>query len=99
MRNLHFVKDMLSIFDQIDDVSIGSPLVSIMTYLFMGFHEKDSIEKAQAVKPLFYKRHVDNIFVVFVSELNVETFYSHFKAKHKNIKFTYEKQFKNKLFI
>ena len=77
---------MLSIFDQIDDVSIGSPLVSIMTYLFMGFHEKDSIEKAQAVKPLFYKRHV-------------ETFYSHFKAKHKNIKFTYEKQFKNKLFI
>ena len=29
--------------------------------LFMGYHEKDWIEKAHVVKPTFYKRYVDGV--------------------------------------
>ena len=64
----HFIFNN-EIYDQKDDVSIGSPLAPILAYLFTGHHEKDSIEKAQVVKPAFYKKYVDDIFVVFESEI------------------------------
>ena len=85
------------IFDQIDGVSMGSPVTPILANLSMGYHEKDWIEKAQVAKPIFYKRYVDNIFAVFESELDAETFHTHLNTKHKNIKFTYKKQIENKL--
>ena len=35
--------------------------------------------------------------MVFESELDAETFHAYLKTKHKNIKFTYEKQIENTL--
>ena len=35
------------IYDQIDGVSMRSPLAPILTNLFMRYHEKDWIEKSQ----------------------------------------------------
>ena len=49
------------IYDQIDGVSMGSPLAPILAKLFMGYHEKDWIEKTQIAKHTFYKRYVDDI--------------------------------------
>ena len=70
----------------------------------MGYHEKDWEEKAQLMKPIFYKRYVNDIFAVFESELDAETFHIYFihfvhfiHTKRKSIKFTYEKQIENKL--
>ena len=80
-----------------DVVSMCSRLAAILANLFMGYHEKDWIEKAQAAKPTFYKRYVDNIFEVFESELDADTFHAYLNTKHKNIKFIYEKQIENKL--
>ena len=84
-------------YDHIDGASIGSPLVPILANLFMGYHEKDYIEKAQVVKPTFYKRYVDDIFAVFESEIDAETFHTYLNTKRKNIKFTYEKETENNL--
>ena len=58
---MHFIFSN-EIYDQIDGVSMGSPLVPILPNLFMSFHEKDWIENAQVVKITFYKRYVDDIF-------------------------------------
>ena len=91
----HFIFNN-EIYDQIDGVSMGSPLAPILANLFMGYHEKDWIGKAQVEKPTFYKRYVDDIFAVFVSELDAETFHTYLNTKYKNIKFTYEKQIENK---
>ena len=44
------------IYDQIKDVSMGSPLVPILVNLFMGYHEKDWIEKTLVAKSIPYKR-------------------------------------------
>ena len=72
----HFIFNN-EIYDQIDGVSMGSPLAPILANLFMGYHEKDWIEKAQVAKPTFYKRYVDDIFAVFESELDAETFHTY----------------------
>ena len=85
------------IYDQIDGVSMGSPLAPILANLLMGCLEKNWIEKAHVTKPTFYKRYVDDIFAMFESELDTETFHTYSNTKHKNIKFTYEKQIDNKL--
>ena len=76
---------------------MGSPLAPILANLFMGYHEKDWIEKALVAKPTFYKRYVDDIFAVFIFESDAETFHTYLNTKQKNIKFTYEKQIENKL--
>ena len=64
---------------------------------FMGFHEENSIEQATNVKPIFYKRYMDDIFAVFESESDADTFYSYLNTRHEKIKFTFEKQKGNKL--
>ena len=76
---------------------MGFPLSPILANLFTGYHEKDCLEKAQVAKPTFCKKYVDNIFWVFESELDAETFCTYLNAKHKNIKLVYEKQIGNKL--
>ena len=86
-----------SIFDQIDGVAMGSPLAPVLANLFMGFHEQNWIEQATNVKPIFYKRYVDDIFAIFESESDADAFYSYLNTRHENIKFTFEKEKDNKL--
>ena len=49
------------------------------------------------MKPIFYKRYVDDIFAVFESESDADAFYSYLNTRHENIKFTFEKEKDNKL--
>ena len=86
-----------SIFDQVDGVAMGSPLAPVLANLFMGFHEQNWIEQATNVKPIFYKRYLDDIFAVFESESDADAFYSYLNTRHENIKFTFEKEKDNKL--
>ena len=56
---------------------MGSPLAPVLANYFMGYHEKDWKEKAQVMKTTFYKRYVNDIFAVFESELDAETFHTY----------------------
>ena len=49
------------------------------------------IEQATTVKPIFYKRYVDDFFAVFESESDADAFYSYLNTRHENIKFNFEK--------
>ena len=86
-----------SMFYQIDGVAMGSPLEPVLANLFMGFHKQNWIEQATNVKPIFYKRYVDDIFAVFESESDADAFYSYLNTRHENIKFTFENMKGNKL--
>ena len=77
--------------------TIFESYLNALPNLFMAYHEKDWIEKAQVAKPKFYKRYADDIFAVFESELEAETFRTSSNNKHKIIKFTWKKQIENKL--
>ena len=86
-----------SIFYQTDGLAVGFPLAPILAKLFKSFHEKYWIEQAANVKPIFYKRYVDDVLAVFESQSDVDAFYNFSKARHENIKFTFEKKKNNKL--
>ena len=45
-----------------------SPLAPVLGNLVMGFHEQNLIKHATIVKPIFYKKYVDDIFAVFKPE-------------------------------
>ena len=62
---------------------MGSALAPILANLFMGYHEKDWIERAQVEKPAFYKIYVNDIFAVFESELDAETFHTYLNTNTK----------------
>ena len=83
----HFIFNN-EIYDQIDGISMGSPVALILATLFIGCHGKYWIEKAEVVKPTFCKRYVDDIFAMFESKLDAETFYTYLNTKYKNIKST-----------
>ena len=68
-----------------------SPLAPVLGNLVMGFHEQNLTKHATIVKPIFYKKYVDDIFAVFRSESDADAFYSYLNARHKNIKFIFEK--------
>ena len=46
---------------------------------------------------MFYRRYVDDIFVIFRKEEHLKLFLNYFNSCHKNIKFTSEKEINNKL--
>ncbi|XP_065667691.1 uncharacterized protein LOC136087983 [Hydra vulgaris] len=52
-------------YDQIDGVAMGSPLAPVLANLFMGHFENNWIKNCNGVKPVFYKRYVDDIFAAF----------------------------------
>ena len=78
------------IYDQVDGISMGSPLAPILANLFMGFNEKIWLEEYQGTKPQFYKRYVDDIFAIFANEDEASKFFDFLNTRHPNIKFTKE---------
>ena len=64
----------------------------------MGFHEKHWLSECpNSFKPLFYRRYVDDTFVIFKDLSHIELFFEYLNSRHPNIKFTYETEQDNKL--
>ena len=96
-------KDALFIFDgtlyfQIDGVAMGSPLGPTLANIFMNFYEKKWLDECPTdIKPLFYRRYVDDIFVLFESIEKLQKFKEFLNSKHHNINFTIELEKDKKL--
>ena len=86
-----------NIYDQVDGVSMGSPLAPVLANLFMGFHESNWIRDYNGSPPLIYKRYVDDIFCLFNNENEANDFLNYLNKKHPNIKFTTESENNNTL--
>ena len=81
-----------SFYDQIDGVSIGSPLGLILANLFMGYHERNWLQEFDIGEVLLYRHYVDEIFCMFRNEIDAEIFFKYLSSKHSNIKFAMEKE-------
>ena len=79
------------VHDQIDGIAMGSALAPTLADLFMGYHEKRWSDDYEEAGPLYYRRHVDDIFEVFNSEVQAETFFNYLTRQNPNIIFTREK--------
>ena len=85
-------------YKQIDGVAMWSPLGPSLANIFMSHHEENWIAKCPTqFKPIYYRRYVDDIIVLFKDRLNLPTFQKYMNSRHKNIKFTIEEEVDNSL--
>ena len=78
---------------QVDGVAMGSPLGPILANIFLSHHEENWLNKCPIkFKPSFYRRYVDDIFVLFESSESADSFCEYMSSKHQNINFTVEKE-------
>ena len=80
-------------YKKIDDVAMRSPLVPALADIFIcSFKNKCLKDCPHSLKPVFYRWHVDDIFVLFFYLNQAEKFKKYFSFKHPNINFSLEKE-------
>ena len=85
-------------YTQIDGVAMGSPLGPTLANVFLSHHEETWLEKCPShFKPVYYRRYVDDVIVLFKSKDHVKMFLRYLNSRHKNIEFTYEEEDDNSL--
>ena len=86
------------LYNQIDGVAMGSSLGPVYADCFMGFYEKIWLSECpDTFKPLYYRRYVDDTFLVFKDLSHVELFLAYLNSRHPNIIFTCETEKESKL--
>ena len=72
---------------------MGSSLGPCLTNPFLAHYEQVWLDDClDEFKPVYYKRYVDDIFVLFRSPHHLEKFNEYLNTKHANTKFTSEKE-------
>ena len=85
-------------YSQIDRAVMGSPLGPTMANIFICYHESNCLKDwQQDFKPVYYKRYVDDIFVLFNKQKHVQLFLECISKKHENIKFSIETEINGSL--
>ena len=85
-------------YQQIDGVAMGSPLGPTLANAFLSHHEKTWLENCPpAFKPVFYRRYVDDIFLLFKKPDDLPKFQSYMNSCHSSISFSFEAENCNKM--
>ena len=86
------------LYKQIDGVAMGSPLGPTLANAFLCFYEKKWLEQCpDKFKPVYYRRYVDDIFVLFKSRDHLIKFRDYLNKCHPNMKFSFEEEKNGKL--
>ena len=86
------------VYKQKDGVAMGSPLGPTMANIFLSFYEIKWLEQCpKEFKPVFYRRYVDDIFVLFESAEHLSKFRNYFNTCHPNMSFSFEQEKNGKL--
>ena len=71
---------------------MGSPLAPVFANIFMGFYESKWLNEYNLKKHKFYLRYADDILAAFDKGQDSLNFLNFLRKRHRNIKFTTEKQ-------
>ena len=86
------------LYKQIDGVAMGSPLGPSLANAFLSYYEKNWLNNCpQGFKPVFYRRYVDDIFLLFKSIDHLKYFQDFLNCCHINMLFSMEIEKENKL--
>ena len=66
-------------YNQIDGVSMNSPLAAVLANIFMGFYESKWLNEYNLNRTKFYLRYIDVILAAFDNEQDSFNFFSFFK--------------------
>jgi len=72
-----------TMYKQINDIVIGSPLGPVLTNNFVEYHK--SLLFNSTTKPYMYQRYVDNTFAIFKTENDIEIFYNKLNLLHPSL--------------
>ena len=86
------------VYKQIDGMAMGSPLGPTFANIFMCYLEEQFLNDCPvSFKPLFYRRYVDDTFLLFKEDRHSAMFLDFINSIHPNIKFTMETESNNQL--
>ena len=96
-QELYFIfNDVL--YKQKNGVAMGSPLGPTMANVFLSFYEIKWLEQCpKEFKPVFYRRYVDDIFVLFKLTEHLSKFRNYFNTCHPSMSFSFEQEENRKL--
>ena len=78
---------------KVDGVTMGSPLGPILANIFLSHHKENWLNECPIeFKPSFYRKYVDDIFVLFESPESAHSFRRYMSCKHQSISFTVEQE-------
>ena len=81
----------MAFYTPVDGAAMGSQLGPSLANTFLCHHETKWLNDCpKKFKPVFYKRYVDDIFVLFKRPEHVKPFVDYMNSKHKNINFSFE---------
>ena len=86
------------LYKQKNGVAMGSPLGPTMANIFLSFYEIQFLEQcSKEFKPVFYRRYVDDIFVLFESAEHLSKLRNYFNTCDANMSFSFEQEKNGKL--
>ena len=81
------------IYQQIYGLSMGSSIAPTLTNIFMSNLEQNLLRNCPSeFKPLFYRRYVEDTFVLFKNIEHAEEFKTYINSCHPSINFTMDKE-------
>ena len=76
----------------------GSPLGPALANAFLYFHEQIRYNECpDEFKPVYYRRYVNDIFVLIYSTDHLKKFKNYLNPKHRNIRFICKEEHKNNM--
>ena len=86
------------LYKQKDGVAMRSPLGPTMANVFLSFYEMKWLEQCpNEFRSVFYRRYVDDIFVLFESAKHLSKFHTYLNTCHPNMSFSFEQELNEKL--
>ena len=96
-KDSHFIFDG-TLYKQIDGVTMAFPLRPTLANSFLVYHKKNWLEHCPLeYRPLYYRKYVDDIFVLFNSPEHLKRFHSYLNSCHLNISFTTKNEKDNRM--
>ena len=86
-----------TLYEQIDGISMGSPLGPVMANIFMIYFETLLQERSNIIGMKYWYRYVDDVFAIFNVKPDLTAILQELNSVHRNIKFSYEPETDGKL--
>ena len=86
------------LYKQSDGLGMGLPLAPCFANIFMSHYEKKFLNNCpDEFAPIFYRRYVDDTFVLFSKQDHAKLFLNYINKQHANLCFTMEQESNNSL--
>ena len=86
------------LYRQKEGLGMGLPLSPVMANIFLDFHEEKWMSDCPSeFAPIFYRRYVDDCFLIFNEKDHAPLFLDYLNSKHQNINFTMETESNNQI--